>query len=155
MRKNNKGFTLIELLAVIVILAIIALITAPIILNVIENARVEAAKDKAWGTIDAVKLAYAQDQTSNAGDNQYELGQAITFDEDGFAEVGETQVKASGEMPSGGTVTINQDGSISATDLVFGGKYHCSTQSADSVDDDDTNNMVCSKDTSEIRGAGN
>ena len=36
---NKKGFTLIELLAVIVILAIIALITAPIILGVIENAK--------------------------------------------------------------------------------------------------------------------
>ena len=34
---NKKGFTLIELLAVIVILAVIALIATPMILNVIEN----------------------------------------------------------------------------------------------------------------------
>ena len=37
--KNKKGFTLIELLAIIVILAIIAVITTPIILNIIENAK--------------------------------------------------------------------------------------------------------------------
>ena len=37
--KNRKGFTLIELLAVIVILAVIALIATPIILNMIENAK--------------------------------------------------------------------------------------------------------------------
>ena len=38
---NNiiRGFTLVELLAVIVILALIALITAPVVLNVIENSR--------------------------------------------------------------------------------------------------------------------
>ena len=44
---NKKGFTLIELLAVIVILAIIAVITTPVILNVIEGARLNSAKDKA------------------------------------------------------------------------------------------------------------
>ena len=35
----KKGFTLVELLAVIVILALIALITAPVVLNVIENSQ--------------------------------------------------------------------------------------------------------------------
>ena len=35
----KKGFTLIELLAVIVILAIIALIATPIVLNIVENAQ--------------------------------------------------------------------------------------------------------------------
>jgi len=48
MKNNKKGFTLIELLAVIVILAIIALITAPIILNVIEDARRDAASRSNW-----------------------------------------------------------------------------------------------------------
>ena len=43
----KKGFTLIELLAVIIILAIIALIATPIILNVIEDARKSAGKSEA------------------------------------------------------------------------------------------------------------
>ena len=36
---NKKGFTLVELLAVITILAVIALITTPIIFGVIEDSR--------------------------------------------------------------------------------------------------------------------
>ena len=36
---RQKGFTLLELLAVIVILAIVALITVPLIMNTIEDAK--------------------------------------------------------------------------------------------------------------------
>ncbi len=43
----KKGFTLIELLAVIIILAIVALIATPLILNVINDARNSAAKSEA------------------------------------------------------------------------------------------------------------
>lgn len=39
MKQNKKGFTLIELLAVIVILAIIALIATPLIMDVINDAK--------------------------------------------------------------------------------------------------------------------
>ena len=42
-----KGFTLIELLAVIIILAIVALIATPIILNVVDDARISAASSEA------------------------------------------------------------------------------------------------------------
>ena len=47
MYKKHKGFTLIELLAVIIILAIIALIATPIVLNVIEEAKSSAGKSEA------------------------------------------------------------------------------------------------------------
>ena len=52
---EKKRFTLIELLAVIVILAIIALIATPIILNIIEDSRREAAKDSAYGYIKSIE----------------------------------------------------------------------------------------------------
>lgn len=45
MEKN--GFTLIELLAVIIILAIVALIATPIVLNVVDSAKDSAAKSEA------------------------------------------------------------------------------------------------------------
>ena len=60
MRKN--GFTLIELLGGIVILSIIALITIPIISNVINKARLQSLKNSAYGMLDATNLYYAQNE---------------------------------------------------------------------------------------------
>ena len=45
--KNKLGFTLIELLAVIIILAVVALIATPIVLDVIEDARISAGRSEA------------------------------------------------------------------------------------------------------------
>ena len=53
--KNKKGFTLIELLAVIVILAVIALIATPVVMNSIEEARKGSAKNAGFGVIKAIE----------------------------------------------------------------------------------------------------
>ena len=50
----EKGFTLIELLAVIVILAVIALIATPIILNIIEDTKKSAAKESTEFYVDGL-----------------------------------------------------------------------------------------------------
>ena len=53
--KNEKGFTLIELLAVIVILAVIALIATPVVMNSIEEARKGSAKNAGFGVLKAIE----------------------------------------------------------------------------------------------------
>ena len=58
MREKKKGFTLIELLAVIVILAVVALIATPIVLNLINVARQGAFKRSAEGLLRASSLYY-------------------------------------------------------------------------------------------------
>lgn len=140
MKDKMKGFTLVELLAVIIILAIVALVTTPAILNVINNSRMEGAKDKAWGTIDAVKLAFTQSQTL---DNDVTLDSDVTVD---FSKavseqkVGTRAITMSGERPTSGTVTIDVDtGEINCTDLKFtkNGKYKCSSTGG--------TEMVCTK----------
>ena len=54
---NKKGFTLIELLAVLVVLAILALISVPITIRIINNARENSAKRSIENYGKAVELA--------------------------------------------------------------------------------------------------
>ena len=56
---KRKGFTLIELLGVIVVLAVIALITIPVILGVIEKARKEAFRDSVYGIMASTDIYIA------------------------------------------------------------------------------------------------
>ena len=93
--KNKKGFTLIELLAVIIILAVIALIATPIVLNVIENARKSANKDSAYGLLDSAKLYYMEsllDESKSLSGNLID------------------KINVSGSKPDSGTVYINNKG---------------------------------------------
>ena len=76
---TKNAFTLIELLAIIVILAIIAVITVPIILNIIENSRMGAAKDSAYGYKDSINKWYvtklSTDPNYNIPDGDYKVGE--------------------------------------------------------------------------------
>ena len=54
----KKGFTVIELLGTIVVLAIIALVTIPIILGIIEKSRKAAFKDSVYGALQAAEYYY-------------------------------------------------------------------------------------------------
>ena len=67
MKMNKKGFTLIELLAVIVILAIIALIATPIVMNVIDNAQDGANKRSVESYMKSVETAYYEYMLDHAG----------------------------------------------------------------------------------------
>ena len=73
----KKGFTLIELLAVIIILAVISLITTPMILGVIETSKESSAKVSAYGYIDAVETQVAINELdankTNIEDGVYEV----------------------------------------------------------------------------------
>ena len=61
---KNKGFTLIELLAVIVVLAIIALIATPIVINIIGNSKESADDRSAELYLHAVEQAVARKNLS-------------------------------------------------------------------------------------------
>ena len=66
--KSNKGFTLIELLAIIVILAVIALITTPIILNIINQSKEAANLRSVEAYAKAVEYAVMEYEYENNGE---------------------------------------------------------------------------------------
>lgn len=73
---RGRGFTLIELLAVIVILSIIAIIATPVVLNIIEDARINSYKRSIDLYGKAVEQALARYQITNVGKVQGELLQS-------------------------------------------------------------------------------
>ncbi len=126
MKKNTKGFTLIELLAVIVILAVIALIATPIILNLIEKARQGAAESSAYAYIEAAEKAVVVHMMGNTTDK---VGTSctvaktkLTCKKAGDAEdLPAFDLDVKGDVPESGTLTLDSNGTITGgTDLKIG-----------------------------------
>ena len=94
----KKGFTLIELLAVIIILAVIALIATPVVLNVVENATNEARKNSVRGYADSVRLSYAEEILKNTGKPLKELATLKTQGQEVDCEYVKYDDKKSGTL---------------------------------------------------------
>lgn len=117
MKRNTKGFTLIELLAVIVVLAVIALIATPIVLNLVKEARVGAARESVTSYMKAVENTVLKEMV-----NGKDVTFCISYTIDGTTLTGTGECKTnltvdvSGKGPTAGTVTMKPDGSeIKAT----------------------------------------
>ena len=111
MKEKNKGFTLVELLTVIVILALIALIATPIILNVINDAKKQAAKDSAYGYMDAVEkyIVSSELEDKSIQDGTYRV-----------EELNSMGVSVKGSTPDNGNIEI-KNGSVKSYDIGIDG----------------------------------
>ena len=78
----NKAFTLIELLAVIIILAIIALIATPIILDVVDDARISSGRSEANMILGGINNYCASEDMKYQLDNSYERICRSSMDKD-------------------------------------------------------------------------
>ena len=105
MRRNQKGFTLIELLAVIVILAVIALIATPLIMNVINDAKKGADRDAAYGVIKAIETSAMQKM---ALDPTYDVPASCTIGSD-KTKCGDLTVNYKGTQPEKAVIYFDQD----------------------------------------------
>ena len=113
--KNKKGFTLIELLAVIVVLAIIALITTPIVMNTIKNAKKGAAERSADNYVKAVeqKVAESRIDGTKIANGNYNIqadGNLCPTSGCGENDKDKITIDMSGNKPTSGTVTISNGG---------------------------------------------
>jgi len=105
--KNRKGFTLIELLAIIVILTLIAVIITPIILGIIEDSKISAATDSAYGYKEAVGKYYASMLSQN---HDFMLDGEYTIGNNGSISDGEStyNILVSGTIPNSGYLNISK-----------------------------------------------
>ena len=113
----KKGFTLIELLAVIVILAILAVIATPVILNIIDDSKKNAAYRSAENYLDSVNYARAQYLQINPDFKP----SICLIQADGNLQCDYEhylKIDAKGEIPNGGTI-IFEDNNISKVELTY------------------------------------
>ena len=109
--KNKKGFTLIELLAVIVVLAIIALIATPIVMNTIKSAKKGAAERTADNYIKQVETAVAEAKLENKSvpNGTYDIDGNGNLTGAGLPD-GKLEINMSGNKPTSGKITIKNNG---------------------------------------------
>lgn len=115
----KNAFTLIELLAVIVVLAIIATITTPVVQGVINSAREKAFKDDAISLYKASQNYYS----SATLDDDVKLPLLVTFNDKKETNKFMTSknkcdsktdrmIEYSGKNPDSGNIYIDKEGNI-------------------------------------------
>ena len=102
---KSKGFTLIELLAIIVILAIIATITTPIILNIVEESKIKAINASAYGYKDSLNKYYLmrfKDEKTFTFNGRYTINSDGSLTQDDQTIIPEIN----GNIPNGGYLNM-------------------------------------------------
>ena len=114
--KNKYGFTLIELLAVIVVLAIIALIATPIVMNTIKKSKKGAAERSADSYVKQVETAVAEERLSKNEvlEGEYQITSDGNLCRDKSASCSDDnkiKIEMSGTKPTSGKIKIT-NGSV-------------------------------------------
>lgn len=127
MKKN--GFTLVELLGVIVILAILLVVSVPIILNVVNNSKKNLYINDVKTIVEEIEYIYENSMVEDT--DVYKL-----YD---FSQSDSDQIRAltfKGNKPSSGTIQINENAgqfeSITITKLISSDGNWCANKSATS-----------------------
>ena len=94
---KKKGFTLIELLAVIVVLAVIALIATPIVLNLIKTAKIGSAEQSVTGYVKAIENTIIKDMLDDKNIS------------DGTYKYDSLEVDVSGKTPTNGYYILEKN----------------------------------------------
>ena len=117
--KNKYGFTLIELLAVIVVLAIIALIATPIVMNTIKRSKKGAAERSADSYVKQVEVVVAEERLSKNEvlEGEYQITSDGNLCRDKSASCSDDnkiKIEMSGTKPTSGKIKIT-NGSVDQT----------------------------------------
>ena len=140
--KNKKGFTLIELLAVIVVLAIIALIATPIVMNTIKKVKVEATKRSIENYSKQVETAIATSKLDNkeVADGTYNINNDgnICLNDNCTDKL---TIEMNGERPKEGKISVENGTLVSFRNLLIGNKYY--KKGTNGIDVSDEYETIC------------
>ena len=122
---KRKGFTLIELLAVIVVLAIIALIATPIVMNTIKKSKKGAAERSADNYIKQVEVAVAEERLDNnvISDGTYEIDSDGNLCKDKSASCSDEnkiKIEMNGTKPKSGSIIIKDNQVDTSSTMIIG-----------------------------------
>ena len=112
----KKGFTLIELLAVIVILAVIALIATPIILNIIEDSKKQSIISSANLYIDGLVKQIATKNLTN----EFNPSSCTVLNGNVTCDGTSLTYEVNGQAPTSGSITFN-NGIVTGYTLAISG----------------------------------
>ncbi len=138
--KSKKGFTLVELLAVVVILALIALIASPIILNIIENSRRSSFASSIDGAVRAIENFYSVHYNDDGFDRNaqyiYKNGTLYyngTFKDANGRSLTNPTIEISGSLGNGTfNGRVNDEGKVTISDINSNG--FCGTATSSRID---------------------
>lgn len=117
MKKNMKGFTLIELLAVIVILALIALITTPIVIGLISDSHKSTFKTSVEGIYRAIHDDYTQNGYTNTQTYTITANSIINTSD---TERSDAEFEFQGKLDKGsGTASVSYDDAAGSLKIIM------------------------------------
>ena len=109
---NKKGFTLVELLAVITILAVIALITTPIIFGVVEDSRMNSFTRSVEEMRNVIDMDYNEYGRNGTVTYKYSNNKLVCVECDGGSDL---ELDFTGEIDDASGTFYNTDGEITLT----------------------------------------
>ena len=153
---KRKGFTLIELLAVIVVLAIIALIATPIVMNTIKNAKKGAAERTADNYIKQVETAVAESRidgtkVANGTYNIQPDGNLCPISGCGENDKDKITIDMSGTKPTSGTVTISNGGVSQDGTTMTVGNYNVKYKDDKLTASEPYKGVLCKANTTKVK----
>ncbi|HPF83698.1 MAG TPA: prepilin-type N-terminal cleavage/methylation domain-containing protein, partial [Bacilli bacterium] len=121
---KRKGFTLVELLAVILVLGIIALISVPIVTNIIKESKIKAAQATTYNYVKAIEdeMALKMLDRTNPAVNSFNNNTStkkLFIGKDSILD----NLKVQGQKPTSGIITLDEDNSIKQADLCVNNYY--------------------------------
>ena len=155
--KNKKGFTLIELLAVIVVLAIIALIATPIVMNTIKKSQKGAAERSADSYIRQVETAVAEARLDNktVPDGTYQIDEEGNLTVTGLPD-GKLKIEMNGKKPTSGKIKITNGSVDQSSSTMTIGDYNVTynstkkTYEATEKGNGSTTTALCTANTTKV-----